>query len=469
MWRNVSEIIKKKLTFNPRLVAELAENLCTHYLHAFREVCANAYDIDAERVDIRIVPSQIDFEDYGGGTGIKDVDQFLDKGSPYKQTLDITPIFKRKVIGSKGLGSLSTFKLGGRVDVVSNNGKEGHYLSLSDKSLDVDYRLYYNPNDAVPHRGTRITVRDLKRSAELEEVRKYLGRTFHLLLSNNFRIFVNEQEVKPPRKIPPNVGVDTVYGKMTGGLEKKGAQINIFLRGVYVKSEVIDPNRLASGWVNVDFLTPTTDREDFVRDNDQWREFSGKLRTHITTNYPSRREAIKKSFRKLLRKVAKNLTRAVTRLRLPIEGTMPTSEETEEVGETPDISKKGKRKKEIELVHIREKRKKERVRLARFEAKLMKKVIGRPIKTSFGLKIRTANLGEKARPVVPVQPNTVVVNIGNRITQILHEGKQYKAREAELLLTRLVMEAYTDLAGKYPGKKEFLDITDRLTLESLLE
>lgn len=467
----MSSVSKKRITFNPKLITELAENLCTHYLHAFREVCSNAYDADAERIDIRILPHEIEFEDYGDNTGIKDVDQFLDKGSPYKQTVQFTPKFGRKVIGSKGLGSLSVFKIGRRVDVVSNNGQNGLFLSLNDQSLDVEYLYYPNPDDALPHKGTNITVRNLKRQAEPEEVRKYLAKTFQLLLSKNFRIFVNGLEVKPPAKVlPPNVNIDTAYGKINGRLEKKGGLINIFLRGVFVKGEIIEPNRMASGWVNVDFLVPTTDREDFVRDNDQWREFLNKLRTYICANYPARREVVSKSFRKLLNKVAKRLTHAVTKLRLSVEGATPTSSEGD-VGEVPDTHKRRRKKKEAEvkkLVEIKEKEGKEKkVKLSRFQARVMKRVIGRAIKTGFGLSIIPGKAGEKARPVVPIPPNKVVVNLDNPITRILYEGKRYKPSEAELLLTRLTLEAYTDLVGKSPGKREFLDLIDRLTLEAL--
>jgi hypothetical protein len=118
------------------------------------------------------------------------------------------------------------------------------------------------------------------------------------------------------------------------------------------------------------------------------------------------------------------------------------------------------------LVHV-EKEKKEKVSLTRFQAKVMRKVIGRSIKTGFGLKIRMAKAGEKERPVVSVPPNTVVVNIENPIIEILQEGKKYKPHEKELLLSRLIMEAYTDLVGKKPSKKEFLEMLDRLTLEYL--
>jgi len=80
-----------------------------------------------------------------------------------------------------------------------------------------------------------------------------------------------------------------------------------------------------------------------------------------------------------------------------------------------------------------------------------------------------AKAGEKERPVVPVPPNVVVVNIENPIIEILQEGKKYKLHEKELLLSRLIMEAYTDLIGKNPSKKEFLKMLDSLTLEYLRE
>jgi len=469
--RKVGEIVKKKYWFSPKILVELSENLYTNYLHAFRELCANAYDADASRVDITILPHQIDFED--DGSGIEDVDKFLEKGSIHKQLMELTPKFKRKIIGTKGLGDLAKYKLCRRVDVLSNNGKLGMFLSFTDDSLDVDYMPYVNPTDALPHVGTKITLRNLKRSADPDEVRTYLAKTFQLLLSKEFRIFVNGQEVKPPAKLlPPNVEIDTTYGKIVGRLEKKGGLINIFLRGVFVKGEIIEANRLASGYVNVDFLIPTTDREDFVRDNEQWREFISKLRAHIIANYPPRRELVSKAFRKLLNKVAKNLTRAVARLKLPIEGQMPSSE-SGETGEIPEKTLRKKRKEKAEdklkkLVHI-EKEKKAKVRLTRFQAKVMKKVIGRSIKTGFGLKIRMAKAGEKERPVVPVPPNVAVVNIENPIIEILQEGKKYKLMEKELLLSRLIMEAYTDLVGKNPSKKEFLKMLDSLTLEYLRE
>ena len=115
---------KRQMTFNPALIDEMAERLCTHYTQAFREACVNAYDEDATRVDIYIEPHQIMVEDYG--RGIDDVTQFLDTGSPYKKTVTESPAFKRKVIGSKGVGKLSLLKLGKRVDVYSNNGSHGN-------------------------------------------------------------------------------------------------------------------------------------------------------------------------------------------------------------------------------------------------------------------------------------------------------------------------------------------------------
>src|SRR5205809_7441570 len=179
---------KRSMTFNPALVEEMAERLCSHYTHAFREACVNAYDEDATRVDIYIEPTEIIVEDHG--KGIDDVTQFLDTGSPYKKTVVESPRFKRKVIGSKGVGKLSLLKLGKRVDVVSNNGASGNYFGIRIDSLDVDHTEYKHPMDALHHQGTRFTIRDLKRSAEPEEITEYLSKSLALLLSDNYRVFV---------------------------------------------------------------------------------------------------------------------------------------------------------------------------------------------------------------------------------------------------------------------------------------
>ena len=69
---------KRSMTFNPALVEEMAERLCSHYTHSFREACVNAYDEDATRVDIFIEPTEVIVEDFG--KGIDDVKQFLDTG-----------------------------------------------------------------------------------------------------------------------------------------------------------------------------------------------------------------------------------------------------------------------------------------------------------------------------------------------------------------------------------------------------
>ncbi len=452
---------KRTITFNPALIDEMAERLCTHYTHAFREACVNAYDEDATRVDIYIEPSQIIVEDHG--KGIDDVGQFLDTGSPYKKTVVESPRFKRKVIGSKGVGKLSLLKLGKRVDVYSNNGSAGHYFGIRIDSLDVNHTEYKHPQDALHHQGTRFTIRDLKRSADPKEMTEYFSKTLALLLSDNYRVFVNDVEVSQRYRRTVNVSVRTNLGQISGYLEAKGHQIAMLCKNLYVTTKIIYPERLASGWVNADFLVPSTARDDFVQDNPEWKEFHDQLRSYIASKFPRKTEAAKKSFRKLLRKITSQLGQAVRELGLPVEGSMPKSKRTkdEKVDYGVEAMLKTPKEKESEEKTAPHEKRPPPIRMS---SKLLEKAIGRPLRTDFGVVIVEAELGEDVRPTLAVPPNQIAINLSNSLTKLLYEKKQF---DAIPLLTRLIAEAYVELVGKASDRAEFLRLTDAITLSTL--
>ena len=452
---------KRKMTFNPALIDEMAERLCTHYTQAFREACVNAYDEDATRVDILIEPHQIIVEDYG--RGIDDVTQFLDTGSPYKKTVTESPTFKRKVIGSKGVGKLSLLKLGKRVDVYSNNGSNGNYFGIKIDSIDVDHTEYKHPSDALHHQGTRFSIRELKRSADPKEMLEYLSKTLALLLSDKFRVFVNETEVEQRFRRTLNVAIKTTFGQISGYLEAKGHQISMLCKGLHVTTKIIYPERLASGWVNADFLIPSTARDDFVQDNPEWKEFNDQLRAYIGSKFPRKTEASKKSFRKLLRKITSQLGQAVKELGLPVEGSIPKSNRTKDEKVDFGVEAILKNPKE-EAAEWKPPPQEKRPPPIRMSSKLLEKTIGRPIRTDFGVIIVEAELGEDVRPTLAIPPNQIAINLDNSLTKLLYDKKPV---EAVPLLTRLIAEAYVDLLGKTFDRPEYLRLTDSITLSTL--
>src|SRR2546422_7470563 len=451
---------KRSMTFNPALVEEMAERLCSHYTHSFREACVNAYDEDATRVDIFIEPTEVIVEDFG--KGIDDVKQFLDTGSPFKKTVVESPTFKRKVIGSKGVGKLSLLKLGKRVEVCSNNGSSGHYFGIKIDSIDVDHTEYKHPQDALHHTGTRFTIRDLKRSADPGEIQEYLSKSLGLLLSDSFRVFVNEKEVEHKFKRTLNASIRTKLGPISGYLEAKGHQIAVLCKGLYVTTKILYPERLASGWVNADFLIPNTARDDFVQDGPEWKEFNDLLRSYIAGHFPRKTEAAKKSFRKLLRKITSQLGHAVRELGLPVEGSIPKSQRRndERVDFGIDAVLKNPRGHGAEEKPPQEKKPPP----IRMNSKLLEKTIGRPIRTDFGVIVLEAELGEDVRPTLAIPPNKIAINLDNALTKHLYDRKPV---EAVPLLTRLIAESYVELLGKTFDRAEYLRLTDSITLSTL--
>ena len=94
------------------------------------------------------------------------------------------------------LEKLSLLKLGRRVDVSSNKGKSRHCFEFNIGSIEVDHVKYKHREDALHHVGTRFTIRELKRSRVPKEIEEYRSRTLGLLLSDEFKVFANEIEVR---------------------------------------------------------------------------------------------------------------------------------------------------------------------------------------------------------------------------------------------------------------------------------
>src|SRR5579872_1943287 len=84
-------------------------------LDSVREYVANAWDADADRLDITIQDESLRIEDWG--TGISNFKLFWGVADQHKSAIELTPKFKRKPIGRKGLGKLSFMMLGNKITV----------------------------------------------------------------------------------------------------------------------------------------------------------------------------------------------------------------------------------------------------------------------------------------------------------------------------------------------------------------
>ena len=89
------------IKINPSIINQVS--LYPNYLDCIREYIANAWDADADRVEITITDKEMIWEDWG--LGIQDISQFWEIATPMKKGIEVTPKFHRQPIGAKGIGA----------------------------------------------------------------------------------------------------------------------------------------------------------------------------------------------------------------------------------------------------------------------------------------------------------------------------------------------------------------------------
>ena len=193
------------LKFEPRTIEHLGVRMYSTLPPALAELISNAYDADAENVEIELgqegaVPLFIKVTDNGSGMSSLDIrNKFLVIGR--NRRLDDgdepSPKFKRKATGKKGLGKLALFGLAKTISVVTRKDGRENKFKLSWDAL-MDSSGQYNPEWVVQNEstsagdGTEIILEDLKRksSFNLNAIAKNLALIFYF--DDNFNLTVKD-------------------------------------------------------------------------------------------------------------------------------------------------------------------------------------------------------------------------------------------------------------------------------------
>ncbi len=202
-----------EMTVDLNVIEHLGINLYSNIAAVLTEAVANAWDADAEQVEIKIDPNQkwIAISDDGVGMSVADInDKYLRVG--YRRRDDgnegsVTAKRKRPVMGRKGLGKLSLFSIANVIDVQSAKNGEAHGLRMTvegiRQSLDRGDRAY-RP-DPLPReeievtKGTRIVLKEIKRTRltpGVAALRKRLARRFSIIgESHRFRVAIDGESI----------------------------------------------------------------------------------------------------------------------------------------------------------------------------------------------------------------------------------------------------------------------------------
>lgn len=268
-----------KMTVDLNVLDHLGINLYSNIAAVITEAVANAWDADAEKVEINIDPDSdwIEIKDDGIGMSVKDMnDKYLrvgyrrrDEGDEYGAITEKG----RPVMGRKGLGKLSLFSIAETIQVQSFKDGVGHGLVMTTDGIHQSVNnkeAYYKP-DELPEseidisKGTKILLKNIKRQRlgrGVTALRKRLSRRFSIIgEAHGFEILIDGAPITSSDRGDLPV-VQFLWELEDSNLDKSSA-IN------HVEHETL-PNRLegweddwkVSGWIGTSRYPSELDSED---------------------------------------------------------------------------------------------------------------------------------------------------------------------------------------------------------------
>lgn len=198
-----------RMTVDLNVLDHLGINLYSNIAAVLTEAVANAWDADAENVEIGIDPDGkfIKIKDDGIGMSIEDMNtKYLRVGYRRRdedQETGRTTAKGRPVIGRKGLGKLSLFSIANTIEVHSAKNGESHGLRMTIDGIHrsvQDKEPFYSP-EKLPREeiqvtnGTAILLKDIKRQRlgrGATALRKRLARRFSVVgEAHGFKILID--------------------------------------------------------------------------------------------------------------------------------------------------------------------------------------------------------------------------------------------------------------------------------------
>lgn len=202
-----------KMTVDLNVLDHLGINLYSNIAAVLTEAVANAWDADAESVEIKIDPdgNRIEITDDGIGMSVDDMNGKYLRVGYRRRDEDVvhgrTTAKGRPVMGRKGLGKLSLFSIANVIEVQSAKDGQAHGLKMTVDGIHESVEKkepFYRPEPlsadqiTVP-KGTQIVLRDIKRQRlgrGALALRKRLARRFSVIgEAHGFKISLDGQPI----------------------------------------------------------------------------------------------------------------------------------------------------------------------------------------------------------------------------------------------------------------------------------
>ena len=432
---------------------ELMDKAYVSVYDPFRELIANAYDANAYKVRVEIEDEHSCYID-DDGYGISDFNSFLTKGMTEKREQEKgTSDSGRLLIGEKGLGFLSVFKIAREVDVYSRPGPQTWKVHLSDElirdSIDTGAPIAVEDAGEFLTYGTRIYLRKLKKSFSVAKLYEYISVAFAPLLTWQFRILVNGNEA-----IAPELPAGIMHERSGEGYSitlvdpyrvEDRKPVRFYNRGVLVKREVIAKRPTLTGYVNTD-LSLVTGRGAYVED-DQYHKFKKAMDSLIDV-IPDAPHYSNVLVQKSLNKLARVLEKALASVDISLPAEYKVLNEQQFASGSFQVAIPTKSKEKVKQIKI-----------MTGTPRLPREI--RAAKTTFGT-VKEAQLSPSDLPVMTTT-DSIILNLSHpHISQLATIPGTYR----DLTLMTFVAEGFVDLLG-IKNKEEYKETTDKVIREML--
>ena len=292
--------IKIPVTFDKSHIITIGKKLYFKSIDLIRELVNNSYDADATEVRVTLTNDKIIVEDNGYGMDRDGFIQYFKIGSREKAVNNISPRFQRKRIGELGIGKFSSLGAATKFEVISRKGEYYGRVVFDQKEWDKKETDWSVPieesRNETGANGTKIILYDVQQHYSPQEVADRL-RTSVPLESNNFKVIINETEVKPVFLQGKRIKIfsATKFGDISGMIiltEKpqkfEFAGVECRVKGVMIMKTLFGyegfghgVNRIA-GSVNADFLPFNSARDNFLVDTEEYRVFYKTMRDELS-------------------------------------------------------------------------------------------------------------------------------------------------------------------------------------------
>ena len=257
---------KFRMSIDFNVLNHLGINLYSNIPAVLSEAVANAYDADATKVNIDIKSDCVIIEDDGSGMTETDInDKYLLVGYQKRSKenpLGVTPIYKRRYMGRKGIGKLSLMSIANVIEVYTS--KDGEKSAFRIKVADIARLIKegskdpYEPEelaiDEAVEKGTKIVLKEIRNNRTLtrpDKIKTELARRF-VVFNNSFEIKINGEEITfADRKYFDKVIKIFKYGEPEIGIDP---QLSFFDDNLKIESrnneiEIEGQKHTVVGWI----------------------------------------------------------------------------------------------------------------------------------------------------------------------------------------------------------------------------